>query len=95
MDLVRGEFMIIWPSYIDKNKSRREGRRVPKNLAVENPSLKEIENALKKLGLDPIIHREKRYPRQHWEICGCVEVDYKGNKLKLLKEICKIIKNNV
>ncbi|WP_214399525.1 signal recognition particle subunit SRP19/SEC65 family protein [Methanocaldococcus lauensis] len=85
--------MIIWPSYIDKNKSRREGRRVPKNLAIENPCLRDIERSLKKLGLEPKIYREKRYPRQHWEICGCVEVDYKGNKLKLLKEICKIIKN--
>ncbi|XRO75182.1 signal recognition particle subunit SRP19/SEC65 family protein [Methanocaldococcus sp. 28A] len=86
--------MIIWPAYIDKNKSRKEGRRVPEDLAIENPKLEDIEKALKKLGLEPMIHREKRYPRQHWEICGCVEVDYKENKLQLLKEICKIIKSS-
>ncbi|ENN96542.1 Ribonucleoprotein complex SRP, Srp19 component [Methanocaldococcus villosus KIN24-T80] len=85
--------MIIWPAYIDKNKTRKEGRRVPKNLAIENPNLKDIEKALKKLGLEGKIIRDKRYPRQHWEVCGCIELDYKGNKLKLLKEICKIIKN--
>nr|1L9A_A Chain A, SIGNAL RECOGNITION PARTICLE 19 KDA PROTEIN [Methanocaldococcus jannaschii] len=84
--------MIIWPSYIDKKKSRREGRKVPEELAIEKPSLKDIEKALKKLGLEPKIYRDKRYPRQHWEIAGRVEVDYKGNKLCLLKEIAKIIK---
>jgi signal recognition particle subunit SRP19 len=84
--------MIIWPVYIDKKKSRKEGRRVPEELAIENVKLKDIEKALKKLGLEPKVYRDKRYPRQHWEICGCIEVDYKGNKLQLLKEICKTIK---
>ena len=84
--------MIIWPAYIDKNKTRKEGRRVPEELAIENVKLKDIEKALKKLGLEPKVYRDKRYPRQHWEICGCIEVDYKGNKLQLLKEICKTIK---
>ena len=84
--------MIIWPVYIDKKKSRKEGRRVPEDLAIEKPSLKDIERALKKLGLEPKIHRDKRYPRQHWDVCGCIEIDYKGNKLQLLKEICKTIK---
>jgi signal recognition particle subunit SRP19 len=84
--------MIIWPVYIDKKKSRKEGRRVPEDLAIENVKLKDIEKALKKLGLEPKVYRDKRYPRQHWEICGCIEVDYKGNKLQLLKEICKTIK---
>ena len=84
--------MIIWPVYIDKKKTRKEGRRVPEDLAIETPSLKAIERALKKLGLEPKIHRDKRYPRQHWDVCGCIEIDYKGNKLQLLKEICKIIK---
>ena len=84
--------MIIWPVYIDKKKSRKEGRRVPEDLAIENVKLKDIEKALKKLGLEPKVYRDKRYPRQHWEMCGCIEVDYKGNKLQLLKEICKTIK---
>ncbi|NPA62954.1 MAG: signal recognition particle protein Srp19 [Methanococci archaeon] len=84
--------MIIWPAYIDKKKSRREGRKVPKNLAIENVKLKDIEKALKKLGLQPRTYKTKKYPRQHWEMCGCVEVEYNGNKLKLLKEICKAIK---
>ena len=84
--------MIIWPVYIDKKKSRREGRRVSEDLAIENVKLKDIEKALKKLGLEPKVCRDKRYPRQHWDVCGCIEIDYKGNKLQLLKEICKIIK---
>jgi len=84
--------MIIWPAYIDKKKSRREGRRVPEDLAIENVKLKDIEKALKKLGLEPKVYKDKRYPRQHWDVCGCIEIDYKGNKLQLLKEICKTIK---
>lgn len=33
---------IIYPVYIDKNKSLSEGRRIPKDKCVENPKASEI-----------------------------------------------------
>lgn len=43
-------WVIIYPSYLDKKKTVAEGRRVPQNIAVDNPSLTEIYNCVKKLG---------------------------------------------
>ena len=33
---------VIWAVYFDRNVSRRDGRRVPEKLAVENPSIDKI-----------------------------------------------------
>ncbi|AEF97240.1 signal recognition particle subunit SRP19/SEC65 family protein [Methanotorris igneus] len=85
--------MIIWPNYIDKNKSRKEGRKVPKDIAIENPKLKEIEAALKKMGYNVKVYRDKCYPREHWRICGCIEVDAKAPKLQFLKKLCEVMKS--
>ena len=37
--------VIIWPTYFDVAKSRKEGRRVPKNCAVQAPKIVEIKEA--------------------------------------------------
>ncbi|WP_456472852.1 signal recognition particle subunit SRP19/SEC65 family protein [Methanocaldococcus sp.] len=84
--------MIIWPAYIDKDKSRKEGRKVSKNIAVKNPNIKVIEKALKKMGVRYKIFRDKRYPRQHWDAVGYIDVEYDGKKLDFLKKLCKTIK---
>ena len=42
---------IIWPIYFDASKTRKEGRRVPKNLAVQSPKIAELKEAADKLGL--------------------------------------------
>ena len=31
--------IVLWPEYFDKNRTRAEGRRLPKELCVENPDL--------------------------------------------------------
>ncbi|PHP45413.1 signal recognition particle protein Srp19, partial [Methanosarcinales archaeon ex4572_44] len=46
----RTEKFVIWPSYLDATKSRREGRTVPKKYSVRQPSLKELESAARELG---------------------------------------------
>ena len=39
----------VWPQYLDKNLSLNEGRKVSKEIAVEEPKLQDIEKALKRL----------------------------------------------
>lgn len=41
----------VWPQYLDKNLSLNEGRKVSKEIAVEEPKLQDIEKALKRLNL--------------------------------------------
>ena len=46
---------IIWPAYLDAERSRSEGRRVPESLAVESPTVDEIAKAVQQVGYDAVI----------------------------------------
>ncbi|GBF36358.1 MAG TPA: signal recognition particle protein Srp19 [Methanothermococcus okinawensis] len=83
--------IVIWPVYIDREKSRKEGRRIPQSLGVKNPKLENIYKTLKKMGYSAEIVRNKCYPRIHWELCGYIKVKVENStsKSELLKEICK------
>ena len=49
----------IWPQYLNKNLSLKEGRKISKEDAVKDPSMNEIEKALKRLGLSYNIDKER------------------------------------
>ncbi|MCS7373373.1 MAG: signal recognition particle subunit SRP19/SEC65 family protein [archaeon GB-1867-097] len=85
--------IIIWPIYFNLKVSRRKGRKVPRGIAVEDPKLEEISEALKKLKLKFIVEEEKAYPRMWWREKGRIIVEKMNSKSKMLKEIAKIIKN--
>jgi signal recognition particle subunit SRP19 len=82
----------IWPQYLDKNLTLNEGRKVSKEIAVAEPSLSDIERALKRLGLSYNIDRERSYPGKWYEKSGRVLVEWDGTKLELLKEVSLKIK---
>jgi len=56
---------IIWPAALDAALTRGEGRRVPQDLAVRDPSVDEIAEAVKQVGYDAVIERDKTYPREY------------------------------
>ena len=66
---------IIWPVYFDINKSREEGRRVPKSQAVISPKIVEIKEAADKLGLENEINLEAHFPKMHWSKSGMLLVE--------------------
>ena len=43
--------IIIWPVYFDQTETRKNGRRVPKSLAVQHPKIVEVKTAVERLGL--------------------------------------------
>lgn len=55
---------VIWPAYLDAEKTRSEGRRVPKDLAVSEPTVDEIASAVQQVGYDAVIDREATYSRE-------------------------------
>ena len=77
----------VWPQYIDKNLTLSEGRKIAKKYAVKEPSLSEIEHALKKLKLPYNIQKEKSYPGKWYKHSGRILVESDKTKLDLLKEI--------
>ena len=65
---------VIWPAYIDAGKTRSEGRRVPRDVAVEDPTVDEIAEAVGQVGYDAVIERDKAYSRENWTERGRVLV---------------------
>ena len=65
---------VIWPAYLDANRTRSEGRRVSQDLAVEEPTVDEIAKAVQQIGYDATIERDKAYSREPWADRGRVVV---------------------
>ncbi|AWB27506.1 signal recognition particle subunit SRP19 [Halococcoides cellulosivorans] len=55
---------VIWPAGLDAQCTRSEGRRVPQDLAVPEPTVDEIAEAVRQVGYDAVIERHKTYPRE-------------------------------
>jgi len=56
---------VIWPAYLDTSKTRAEGRRVPREQAVDEPTVDEIAKAAQQVGYDAVIERDMTYPREY------------------------------
>ena len=83
---------VIWPAYIDAEKSRSQGRAVSKRDAVEKPTVDEILVAAMEMGLAPEAEKEKHYPKEWWEKSGRVTVPKRGPKTAMVREIAARIK---
>ncbi|MFC7226453.1 signal recognition particle subunit SRP19/SEC65 family protein [Salinirubellus salinus] len=56
---------VIYPAYFDAALSRNDGRRVPLDLAVEDPGVEEIAKAVQQVGYDAVIERDVTYSREY------------------------------
>jgi len=89
----RTPFLIFWPQYFELKKTRSQGRKLPKNLAIEKVSIEEIAAAAKRLEYQVQIEPSLKYPKSWWEESGRVLINTKGKKKsKVIKEIAKEIK---
>ncbi len=87
--------IMLWPEYFDINRSRAEGRRLPKNLCVENPDLDIIAKGAMILDLEYKIIEDKSYPSNPTMKAGCVRVEKgKMKKTSILADIGKILVEN-
>ncbi|EPE03790.1 signal recognition particle protein sec65 [Ophiostoma piceae UAMH 11346] len=67
-------FPALYPIYFDKNRSRAEGRRVSKALAVANPLARTLVDACAELRLPTVFEPSKTHPKD-WANPGRVKVD--------------------
>ena len=65
---------LIYPAYLDSQKTRAGGRR--------GPTVEEIELALKKIGYSSEIEQEKSYSRQPWIMTGRIRVKNSSDSAK-------------
>jgi signal recognition particle subunit SRP19 len=83
---------VIWPAYFDATLSRREGRRVPEDLAVEEPTVDELATAVQQVGYDAVVERDVAYPRRHWADSGRVLVkDAEDSKNDLVQAVAAYV----
>lgn len=82
----------IWPQYLDKNLSLKEGRKISKEDCVKEPTINEIEKALKRLGLKYELEKERAYPGKWYDKSGRALVEWDKTKLELIREISFKIK---
>jgi signal recognition particle subunit SRP19 len=81
--------VIIWPIYFDSAKTRKEGRRIPKNMAVQSPKITEIKEATDKLGLKNEVNLEAHFPKIPWSKSGMLLVEKAEAKEKIIQKIAK------
>lgn len=80
----------IWPTYIDSNKSTKEGRRIQKDMAVDNPSVEDVSEVLESIGVRHAVQPYKGYPRDvesRWDNPGRVlyDIEQMRNKLRTVE----------
>jgi signal recognition particle subunit SRP19 len=56
---------VIWPAALDADLTRSEGRRVATDLAVSEPTVDEIAQAVQQVGYDAVVERDVTYPREY------------------------------
>ena len=83
------EKIIIWPAYFDQARTRSEGRRVPKSLALQSPKILEVQEAAQKLGLDFEVVADKGYSKVPWVKAGMLLVEKKESKEQVINRIAK------
>ncbi|MDR0887914.1 MAG: signal recognition particle subunit SRP19/SEC65 family protein [Candidatus Methanoplasma sp.] len=87
--------IVIWPEYFDIERTRGEGRRLPKNLCVKDPSLDIIAKGAMILDLEYEVQEKKAYPANWAAKRGCVRIE-KGKiaKTELLVKLAEILVKN-
>lgn len=83
---------MIFPIYLDKNRTSGEGRRVPKYLAVESPHIAVIAQCARNAGYSVEVEAAKRHPKDPSTL-GCIFVERRNAscasfKREILQKIC-------
>lgn len=79
---------IIWLDYLDSERKRSQGRRVPLNSCTRAPSLDELTLACNRLKLEPEA-QAARYPSDITRLSGYVSVKKTGTKHKTLISVAR------
>ncbi len=81
--------LIVWPIYFDSSKTRKDGRRVTRTLAVQSPTISEIREAAEKIHLSCELVSEASHPKTPWLKSGSLLVKKNQAKDKIIREIAK------
>jgi signal recognition particle subunit SEC65 len=86
----------VYPAYLGKGLSRRDGRRLPAEDAVPDVTSDEIQAAAKRLGFKVELEPDKQYPRRFFTYEGRVKVTKRSGTTKaaVLRAIATDVKKH-
>jgi signal recognition particle subunit SRP19 len=90
-ETVKRRKSIIWPAYIDATLTRKYGRRIPKDMAVPNPTIEEMEAAAKELKMKYTVEKGKKYPKTWFKSEGRIIIEETGRKTEIIKKLALTI----
>ena len=82
------ERYVVWLDYFNSELRRSQGRRIPLSSATKAPKLEDLEEACRKLNLQPGPQRA-RYPGSAWRESGYVSIRKEKPKQGLILKIAK------
>jgi len=85
--------VVLWPAYFDSTKTRLQGRRIPKGLAVASPRLDELQKAAERCGLKPEAVSDVRHPEAPWQKTGLIHVPKSASKTQIIRRVAKELSN--
>jgi len=90
--LRKKRYFVLYPEYFNKQLSRKQGRKVTKNKAVDQCNLSKIVYACKYLELEYEVEKEKKYSKKQWESEGRVIVNPEGitSKTELIRRVANV-----
>ncbi len=80
------DHIVIWADYFNSGLSREDGRRVPLNMAVRNPTIQELEEAAKRAGYKPE-SIEAYHPKRIQIKTGYISIEKKKAKIQVIKDL--------
>lgn len=83
---------IIWPIYLDSEKSLKEGRKISNEYSISQPKLREIQNAADKLRYKYTIEDDKSYPGEWYNKSGRIIIESEESKKEILISLSNKIK---
>jgi signal recognition particle subunit SRP19 len=85
--------IILWPTYFDSTRTRKQGRKTPKNTAVPAPRQDEIQKAAQKIGLQAETITEAHHPKTPWQKTGLTIVNKNASKTQIIRRVSKELTN--
>ena len=86
----RREGYVLWLAYFDASQPRSKGRRVPRHLAVEKPTLAELVEAVRRAGFQVVAaEADAKYPALWYELQGRVIVKASAKKSQVVKAVAR------
>lgn len=80
---------VLWPEYFDKSRSRAQGRKVNRRLAIHEPDLQMLEQAIREIGLEYRMEAGKLYPGNWHSSEGRIRVERVLPKTELLEKVAR------